>query len=169
MIGKMGRGRLPALLLVIGLTVLIAFAQEWPQAPTAAEMLADSTVSDAIDDAWDDSEAGNKDTRHEEGGWIIQTRTQYGEEYVYGFRVVRVPAGTRTGISPGAPPAVTENERIVGFFHTHPNPPVDEDGNRWEQGPSDSDKNWHNRHKIPGIVRNAAGNETFGPTRGVYE
>ncbi len=155
--------------LVLALLALTVFANEWPAAPTAADMLADDTVSDAIDDAWDDSDAGDKDKRHEEGGWILQCRRKdpYGH-WEYYFCVERVAAGTKAGLTPGAPPE-KEDCRVVGFFHTHPNPPTDEDGNKWEQGPSDADKNWHNRHKIPGIVRNAGGNETFGPDSGVYE
>ncbi|UCE26642.1 MAG: hypothetical protein JSW52_09875 [Candidatus Coatesbacteria bacterium] len=154
--------------LVLALLALTVFANDWPQAPTADDMLADDTVSDAIDDAWDDSDAGDKDKRHEEGGWILWCRQQHGSEWQYSFKVVRVASGGRSGITPGNPPE-QENCRVVGFFHTHPNPPTDEDGDNWEQGPSESDNNWHNRHKIPGVVRNASGNETFGPERGYYE
>jgi len=160
--------------IVVGALALALFAMavfangDWPDPPTAADMLADDTVKDAIDDAWADSEAGDKDKRHEEGGWILQCRREGTQGWEYYFHVVRVPAGEKAGITPGQPPQ-QENCRVVGFFHTHPNPPTDEDGNKWDQGPSDADKNWHNRHKIPGIVRNAGGNESFGPESGVYE
>jgi hypothetical protein len=156
-------------LLVLMFLALAVFADnDWPDPPTADDMLNDGTVSDAIDDAWEDSDADDKDNRHEEGGWIYQCRREGSHGWEYFFCVERVPSGTRSGITPGNPPE-KENCRVVGFFHTHPNPPEDEDGNEWEQGPSETDKRWHNRHKIPGIVRNAGGNETFGPESGVYE
>ncbi len=155
--------------LLFAALAFVVLAQEWPAAPTASDMLGDSTVTDAIDDAWDDSDAGDAAARHEEGGWIIQCRHTEGTETTYSYQVRRVPAGDKDGICPGTPPDVGTDCRVVGFFHTHPNPPTDEDGNKWEQGPSEADKNWHNKHKIPGIVRNAGGNVTFGPERGVYE
>lgn len=42
--------------------------------------------------------------------------------------------------------------RVVAAFHTHPNPPVDEAGAEWEQGPSESDRRWHGRRKLRGFV-----------------
>lgn len=169
-------GKTPLLkCLFLSVAVLVMFPlavlgqADWPAAPTAADMLADGTVLGAIDGAWDDSQADDQDNRHEEGGWIIQCREVVGTETVYSYQVRRVPAGGQAGIAPGVPPVLGEDCRVVGFFHTHPNPPTDEDGNEWVQGPSDADKNWHNQHKIPGIVANATGNETFGPESGVYE
>jgi hypothetical protein len=41
---------------------------------------------------------------------------------------------------------------VVAAFHTHPNPPVDEAGQEWEQGPSESDQRWHKRRKLRGFV-----------------
>ena len=134
-------------------------AEELPALPTAAEMAADPTVSAAIEQAWTDSQAGDKDNRHEEGGWIVQDTT------TGALSVVRWPAGTRSSINPGDPPEIPCS-RVVGEFHTHPNPPVDEDGNKWEQGPSVSDENAANALGIPGIVRNAAGTEYYGPATG---
>jgi hypothetical protein len=134
-------------------------AQELPALPTAAQMAADPTVSAAIAQAWTDSQAGDPDNRHEEGGWIVQdTRTG-------ALSVVRWPKGTGSSINPGAPPQIPCS-RVVGEFHTHPNPPVDEDGNTWEQGPSAGDENAANALGIPGIVRNAAGTEYYGPATG---
>ena len=54
------------------------------------------------------------------------------------------------------------DERVCAEFHTHPNPPVDENSTVWAQGPSQSDVDAANAAKIPGIVRNAAGTETYG-------
>jgi hypothetical protein len=41
---------------------------------------------------------------------------------------------------------------VVAAFHTHPNPPLDEAGREWSQGPSEADRRWHGRRKLPGIV-----------------
>lgn len=157
-----------SIILLMALASAIWAQAGWPDAPTADDMLADDTVSDAIEDAWTDSQADNQANRHEEGGWIIQCREHGDTGDIYSFQVYRVPAGDRDGIAPGNPPDVGEDCRVVGFFHTHPNPPTDENGKTWGQGPSVSDTNWHTTHGIPGIIRNAAGTETFGPVRGVY-
>ena len=150
--------------LVCALVVCMAWstavlAEDPPALPTAAQMAADAVVSAAIDQAWTDSQAGDKDKRHEEGGWIIQD-TQTGK-----LSVVRWPKGTGSSISPGAPPKIPCS-RVVGHFHTHPNPPTDENGTKWEQGPSQSDKNFADHYGLPGIVKNAAGTESFGPATG---
>jgi hypothetical protein len=45
------------------------------------------------------------------------------------------------------------NEKpVVAAFHTHPNPPVDEVGREWEQGPSESDRRWHRERNLRGFV-----------------
>src|SRR5437763_14287409 len=44
-------------------------------APTTAELLADPTVLQALDDAWSDSLPGDPARRHEEGGWIYLDTT----------------------------------------------------------------------------------------------
>jgi len=154
--GKLHIALLYMLIACFGLTSTVV-AEDLPALPTAAQMDADPTVSAAIEQAWTDSQAGDKDNRHEEGGWIIQD-TQTGA-----LSVVRWPAGNRSSINPGDPPEIPCH-RVVGEFHTHPNPPVDEDGNRWEQGPSQGDRNA--LLGTPGKIRNAAGTEHFGPETG---
>lgn len=135
---------------------LVTAAQEPHPVPTAAQMVADPTVSAAVEQAWTESQAGDKDNRHEEGGWIVQN-TETGALSVH-----RWPKGTRSSITPNARPEIPCH-RVVGHFHTHPNPPEDEDGTKWVQGPSASDTNFANNTGLPGIIRNAAGTETYGP------
>jgi len=125
---------------------------------TIQEIAQDPTVSAAIEAAWADSQAGNYTTRHEEGGWIYECME--GELIVY--EIERWPAGNRSSIKP-SPPNPPAGCRLVGHFHTHPNPPVDEAGTKWEQGASESDKNYANKIGVPGIIRNVAGTVFFGP------
>lgn len=126
--------------------------------PTAAEMLANATVSAAIEQAWTDSQAGDRVRRHEEGGWIIMNIISGA------LRVERWPVGAGSGIAPN-PAGLGANEALCGEFHTHPNPPVDESGNRWEQGPSGADIRAANAEGDPGIIRHGGGTETYGPNR----
>lgn len=115
---------------------------------TPEEIANDPVVKAAIEAAWADSNAGNATHRHEEGGWIY-------EDASGNLTVDPWPSGNRSSITPG-PPAPPEGSKVVGEFHTHPNPPVDEDGTKWEQGPSEGDKNAKDPEHV-GIVRNAAG------------
>ncbi len=124
--------------------------------PNAAAQVANAVVAAAIAAAWTASNPGVLATRHEEGGWIIFN------EMTGAYRVVRFAAGQRASITPGAAPALNANEVICGHFHTHPNPPTDENGNTWIQGPSDADTAYANRHRFPGIIKNAAGTTTYG-------
>ena len=157
------------------LCFLVAFnitaADEWPDPPAVAAILADEGISQELNSEWDNSRASDRNDRHEEGGWIIECRAwnPSTEEYEFTLVVRSVPAGRADGLTPGTPPNEGENCRAVGFKHTHPNPPTDENGNRWDQGPSEADKSWHERHKIPGIIVNAAGTATTGPDSGTYE
>jgi hypothetical protein len=104
-------------------------------------------VAMAIRRAWLDSHAAVPTSRHEEGGYIVQN-----SDGSYG--VDRWPRGERSQIVP--PPLDPDNRyngRIVmAAFHTHPNPPVDESGSIWDQRPSESDRRWHVRRKLRGIV-----------------
>lgn len=123
---------------------------------TIQEIANDTVVKNALAAAWADSNAGNKTTRHEEGGWILEDASG---------NITTQPwtSGNRDGIHPGPTPTPPPGGRVVGHYHTHPNPPTDEDGNQWEQGPSESDKNFANNRNLPGIVVNAAGNQFYGP------
>jgi len=123
---------------------------------TIQEIAADPVVAEAINNAWADSNAGNATHRHEEGGWILQD-IESGNLSVQSW-----PHGDHDSIDPGSPPEIP-GKKVVGHYHTHPNPPTDENGDQWEQGPSESDENFANHHNLPGVVRNAGGTEFFGP------
>jgi hypothetical protein len=78
---------------------------------------------------WNDSQAADQANRHEEGGYIVKEKDgSYGVE--------RWPRGQGASISP--PPRAADGtyngKEVVGEFHTHPNPPVDENGRQWTQG-----------------------------------
>ena len=97
--------------------------------------------------AWRDSYPENPSNRHEEGGYIAINST--GE-----LVVSRWPRGERSRITP---PTLASDNRynglvVIAAFHTHPNPPIDEAGREWEQGPSESDRRWHMRHELQGFV-----------------
>lgn len=123
---------------------------------TIQEIANSTVVKAALEDAWAASNAGNKTTRHEEGGWILEGP---------GGNITIMPwvSGNRDGINPGPTPPPPPGGRVVGHFHTHPNPPTDEDGNQWKQEPSEADKNFANNRNLPGIVVNAGGNQFYGP------
>jgi hypothetical protein len=83
---------------------------------------------------WIDSQAGDPNHRHEEGGYIVQnTDGSYGIE--------RWPRGAGASIAP--PPRASDGtfhgKRVVGEFHTHPNPDIDENGRTWQESPSPGD------------------------------
>lgn len=123
---------------------------------TIEEIAADPAVKAALEDAWHASEAGNYTNRHEEGGWILEGPGA-------NITIVPWPAGNRSGISPGPTPPPPPDGRVVGHYHTHPNPPVDENGDGWEQGSSNSDENFANNRNLPGIIVNGAGTQFYGP------
>lgn len=111
------------------------------------DLLADNGVLAALRQAWLDSQADSPLERHEEGGYIV--RDSGG-----GYHVERWPRGGESRIAPPTiDPKGCYNGRVVlAVFHTHPNRPVDETGREWEQGPSQSDVQWHVRRKLTGWV-----------------
>jgi hypothetical protein len=72
----------------------------------------------------------------------------------HSYGVERWPRGEESRIVPPALDAnsVYNGNAVVAAFHTHPNPPLDEVGREWEQGPSEADRRWHRRRKVRGIV-----------------
>jgi hypothetical protein len=95
------------------------------QAPTAAELLANRVVRQALEDAWAASEPSNPENRHEEGGWI------YMDLKTAEIKIRRAPRGARAEIFLDSPPEVS-GAVVVGIFHTHPNPTAE----GWDSGPS---------------------------------
>jgi hypothetical protein len=70
------------------------------------------------------------------------------------YAVARWPRAEQFRIMPPAldPDSCYNGRQVVAAFHTHPNPAVDEAGREWEQGPSASDRRWHERRSLPGFV-----------------
>lgn len=93
------------------------------KAPTAAELLKNPIVRQALEQAWTDSLPDNAANRHEEGGWI------YMEILSGEVKVRRAPSGAEAAIDLRQPPTF-DGSVIVGKFHTHPNPTA----GGWEPG-----------------------------------
>jgi hypothetical protein len=114
------------------------------------ELLSDPIIINEIIQAWEDSQADDKERRHEEGGYIVLK-----VDGVLG--VERWSRGEQFRIEPAHLDADGRynGHQVMATFHTHPNPPIDEAGQEWEQGPSGSDLRWHGRRKLSGIVVSA--------------
>ncbi|NTV63528.1 MAG: hypothetical protein HGA65_08340 [Oscillochloris sp.] len=84
--------------------------------------------------AWADSQSASVANRHEEGGYIVRRADG-------SLGVERWPRGAGASIQPAARDAQGHYNglEVVGEFHTHPNPAVDENGMAWVQGPSPGD------------------------------
>ena len=91
-------------------------------------------IREAIQWAWEHSQTDNPSLRHEEGGYIVVE-----EDGTLGVRWWR--SGTRSSIIPPkrAGDGSYAGRQVVGEFHTHPNPPKDEQGRAWSQAPSPLD------------------------------
>lgn len=84
--------------------------------------------------AWRDSAPDDVTRRHEEGGYIVQDDDG-------SYSVLRWPSGGPSRIIP--PPRASDGtyhgRQVIGEFHTHPNPAVDELGRFWQEAPSPGD------------------------------
>jgi len=111
------------------------------------DLLANPAIVAELSRAWRESHADDPIARHEEGGYIVRN-----PDLSYG--VERWPRGGQSRIVPPSLDANTcyNGKAVVAAFHTHPNPPIDETGREWEQGPSESDRRWHKRRKLKGFV-----------------
>src|SRR3712207_6116311 len=70
------------------------------QAPTAAELLNDPTVVEALEDAWSDSLPADPARRREEGGWVYKDTT------TGALLIRRAPAGGQALLDLSTPPSV---------------------------------------------------------------
>jgi hypothetical protein len=122
------------------------------QAPTAAELLNEPVVQQAMEAAWNDSLSDDPVRRHEEGGWIYMNVTT-GELFVR-----RAPAGGQTILDMSSPPMVA-GALVVATFHTHPNPSAE----GWEPGPSAADTQSAWLFGVPCLIRADNGFHTTGP------
>lgn len=135
MIGEMGAGGAPAQ----GASMSAATRSR------STLPIDDPAVKAAMRQAWEDSQANDPKNRHEEGGYIVKN-----PDGSYG--VARWPRGAGASIAP--PPRDSngkyKGKEVVGEFHTHPNPPVDENGKKWTQGGHRGDWDGIKAEKYPG-------------------
>jgi hypothetical protein len=122
------------------------------EAPSAAEMMGDPRVQEALEQAWRDSLPADPTGRHEEGGWIYM-------EIATGRLIVRRAAGGgRAAINLADPPTIG-GAVVVGKFHTHPNPSAE----GWNPGPSRIDLLTDALHGVPDLIRADDGIHVSGP------
>jgi hypothetical protein len=96
-------------------------------------------------EAWERSQADDPILRHEEGGFIVLSPDGK-------LQTLPWPQGERGLIEMPERDADGQYKGfdVVSIYHTHPNPPVDEEGRRWEQGPSEIDIETIRREKYLG-------------------
>jgi hypothetical protein len=121
-------------------------------APTAAELLQDPTVLQALEQAWLDSSPDDP-TRHEEGGWVYANTT------TGAISVRRATAGVRASLDLNTPPVVSGSV-VVATYHTHPNPSSE----GWETGPSSADTASAFLFGVPCLIRAEDGIHVTGPS-----
>ncbi len=123
------------------------------QAPTAAQLLKDPAVQQALEQAWTDSLPADPAQRHEEGECI------YLDVATGAVSARRAPAGARTELDLKTPPVVP-GAVVVATFHTHPNPSAE----GWSPGPSGSDTQSAQLLGVPCLIRAEDGVHTTGPS-----
>jgi len=112
--------------------------------PELTGSIASEEVRKGMRMAWENSNSDSPQDRHEEGGYI--TRDDKGK---LGFE--SWPAGGRDNIRvPRDKDGKFKGKKVIGTYHTHPNPPVDEYGNKWNQEPSPNDLEYIKRAKFEG-------------------
>jgi hypothetical protein len=132
--------------------------------PTLAQIKANATVVAALAQAWTDSNPNAPDVppnpppslKKEQGGWILWNCV------TNAYRVIRVPAGTRDGLATivGTRPSPARPEKVVAWFHTHPNTTAE----GYTTGASPGDIGFTNSEaKVPGIIREHGGVDTDIP------
>jgi hypothetical protein len=121
------------------------------QAPTAAELLHETVVQQALEQAWNDSLPDDPAQRHEEGGWI------YMDTAIGNVLVRRAAAGSQATLDLSTPPVVP-GAVVVATYHTHPNP--SDEG--WEPGPSTADTQSAWLFGVPCLIRADDGVHTTG-------
>src|SRR5262245_3470930 len=119
--------------------------------PTAAELMNDAIVRQALEDAWTDSLTDDPNRRHEEGGWIYLNVAGQ-------ISIQRAVSGEQALLDLSNPPSIPDSF-IVGKFHTHPNPSTE----GWEPRPSETDQRTDARHGVPDLIRADDGIHVSGP------
>jgi hypothetical protein len=121
--------------------------------PTATELLHETGVQQALEQAWLDSRSDDPAWRHEEGGWI------YLNPVTGQITVRRAASGEQASIDLSNPPIIPDSF-VVGKFHTHPHPTAD----GWEAGPSETDRHTDEVHGVPDLIRADDGIHVSGPS-----
>ena len=121
-------------------------------APTAAELLQESVVQQALAQAWADSQPDDPAQRHEEGGWIYMNVT------TGTVSAARAAAGGQANLDLSSPPIIP-GSAVVATFHTHPNPSAE----GWLPGPSSADTQSAWLLGVPCLIRADDGVHTTGP------
>jgi hypothetical protein len=113
--------------------------------PSLTGPIADPVIQRAMRDAWVASNSASAAGRHEEGGYIVRKADGT-------LGVERWPTGAGSSITPPARDATGRYNglEVLGEFHTHPNPPVDEAGKHWVQEPHAGDTGAIAAEKYPG-------------------
>jgi len=113
--------------------------------PAAARPIDDPAVQRGMREAWADSQAADPANRHEEGGYIVRNADG-------SLGVERWPRGAGASIEPPARDATGRynGKEVLGEFHTHPNPPIDETGKAWTPGGHAGDWNGIAAENYPG-------------------
>jgi hypothetical protein len=125
-----------------------------PDAPSAAELLANPVVQAALASAWADSVPNDPARRHEEGGWIYRALA------TTEIQVRRATPGGQASINL-ANPLELVGFVVVGKFHTHPNPTPE----GWDPGPSFGDLRIDSIHGVPDLIQSDSGIFFSGPDR----
>lgn len=121
-------------------------------APTAAELLANPVVQQALQDAWADSQPHDPARRHEEGGWV------YMDVSSGKVSIRRSRSGIQDRIDLGQPEIVLMSV-VVAKFHTHPNPTSE----GWNPEPSALDEYYDDLHGVPDLIVSDSGTFVSGP------
>ncbi len=130
--------------------------------PSSDELMNDEHFKEDLDAAWTSSRPDLFPARHEEGGWVYWKPTSDKIHTLY-----QLP-GSREFINLWDPPVHVENDKqwaVVAVFHTHPNPPKDETGREWEQGPTANDIVNAKRRRVPSFIRNRSGTVPYGAVK----
>ncbi len=113
--------------------------------------LREKKVREAMKKAWDDSKAGDPAKRHEEAGWIVQNDDG-------SYDVIPISSGGKDSV--GGYDQIVDGKingkRVVGRYHTHPNPPPE-----YEQGPSPADKRNCEKYKLGGEYYVISGDKLY--------
>ncbi len=133
------------------------------ETPHYSDIVKDSTVKAALDDAWQKTQdKASKNGTYELGFWIqwnSETANYSVTSLKQGNRAVNSPTPGQAEIVLGTKPADSGNTYTVGSFHTHP--PTEYWASGWERevGPSQGDQDADKADQVPGVVYDYIGKD----------